>query len=58
MQDQISCLCLGLAQAPWIWILKADRDWLKLEPDRTEKIGLGRSLSGDIRLARILGPIT
>jgi len=50
----ISCLCLGLAQAPWIWIAKADWDWPKLEP---EKIGPGRSHSGEIRLARVLGPI-
>jgi len=48
VQARISCLCLGLAQAPRIWILKADRDLPKPVPNHPEKI----------RLARVLGPIT
>ena len=39
MQAQIPCLCLGLAQAPRIWISKADWDLPKPVPNHPEKIG-------------------
>ena len=33
----ISCLCLGVAQATWIWISNADRDLLRDIPDHAER---------------------